>query len=133
MKMNALFLTLLVTLPGCKTINAIYEEDTGDMPVVAGPPPAADEAGPGAYAADGDVVFSDPSANHPVSLDDPIQPLPEPEPVAVRTYTIKNGDHYWKIAKEVYGDPMRMKDIEAANPGVDPKRLQIGDEILLPE
>jgi nucleoid-associated protein YgaU len=49
------------------------------------------------------------------------------------TYTIKKGDTFIKIAREVYGDPGRMKDIAAANPGVNPNKLRIGQTIVLPD
>lgn len=131
----ALFLATFVTLTGCKAVNDFYERDTGELQPVPGPPPAAVvEPAP----ADAEVEFSDPAANGPASVEgDPIEPMADPEPILepapVRTYTIKKGDNYWKIAKSVYGDPMKMIDIEKANPNVDPKKLQIGDEILLPE
>ncbi|MEM1446518.1 MAG: LysM peptidoglycan-binding domain-containing protein [Planctomycetota bacterium] len=52
---------------------------------------------------------------------------------APRTHTIVKGDNYWDLAKQYYGQGIRMKDIEAANPGIDPKKLQIGDTIVIPE
>ena len=66
---------------------------------------------------------------------------PEPKPVTPAvtppapggTYTIKKGDTFIKIAREVYGDPSRMKDIAAANPGVNPNKLKIGQTIVLPD
>jgi nucleoid-associated protein YgaU len=67
---------------------------------------------------------------------------PEPKPAtevmtppatAGGTYTIKKGDTFIKIAREVYGDPGRMKDIAAANPGVDPRKLKVGQTIILPD
>jgi nucleoid-associated protein YgaU len=67
---------------------------------------------------------------------------PEPKPAtgamtppatAGGTYTIKKGDTFIKIAREVYGDPSRMKDIAAANPGMDPRKLKVGQTIVLPD
>ncbi|MEM6853694.1 MAG: LysM domain-containing protein [Planctomycetota bacterium] len=125
---------LLVTV-GCQPVNRIYEQDTGEVAVVPGPPAA--DAG---MMAPEEVDFVEPMAasdeDAMLSAEvDAIEPLPEPEPepAPLQTYTIQKGDSYWKIAQTVYGDPMRMKDIEAANPDIDPKKLQIGDEIVLPE
>lgn len=138
MKPTALALfssAFLMSVTGCKAVSDFYEQDTGELQPVPGPPPAAVvEPAP----ADAEVQFSEPAANGPASVEaDPIEPMAQPEPMPVptpvRTYTIKKGDNYWKIAKEVYGDPMKMVDIEKANPDVDPKKLQIGDEIVLPE
>ncbi len=64
------------------------------------------------------------------------QPEPAfvPAPTAVsRTHTVVKGDSYWKIAKQYYGDPMRFKDIEAANPNKNPNKLQLGETIIIPE
>lgn len=127
---------LLVALVGCNQVNRIYKEDTGDMEAVPGPPPAdavAAQPMPGNEVEFEDSAATD-DADAVLSADtDAIEPLPEPEPAPLRTYTIQKNDSFWKIAKAVYGDPMRMKDIQEANPDVDPNKLQIGDEIVLPE
>ena len=131
----ALCLATAASLTGCNAVTRFYDQDTGELEPVPGPPPAAvAEPAP----ADAEVEFSQPAANGPASVGtDPIEPMGEPEviaePTPVRTYTIKKGDNFWKIAKDVYGDPMRMADIEKANPNINPKKLQIGDEIVLPE
>lgn len=131
-----LALGLTVALVGCKPVNSIYKQNTGDLAAVPGPPPATiAQPGSAAGSAGQEVTFIEPGTEDAVlaAETDAIEPLPEPVPVAeVRTYTVKKGDNYWKIAKAVYGDPMKMKDIEAANPGIDPKKLKIGDEIVLP-
>jgi nucleoid-associated protein YgaU len=62
----------------------------------------------------------------------PVTPAVTP-PVPGSTYTIKKGDTFIKIAREVYGDPSRMKDIAAANPGLDPRKLKVGQTIVLPD
>ncbi len=59
------------------------------------------------------------------------EPLP-PAPAANRTYTIRKGDSFWKIAQREYGSGQRWVDIAQANPSLDPKRLAIGTEIVLP-
>ena len=45
------------------------------------------------------------------------------------TYTIKSGDSLAKIAR---ANGVSLADLEAANPGVDPKRLKVGQKISLP-
>ncbi|MEO1237227.1 MAG: LysM peptidoglycan-binding domain-containing protein [Planctomycetota bacterium] len=122
-------LCLLATLAaaGCNQVNRIYEQDTGDLAPVPGPP-AADVAEPIAAADDsGTVEFVEPESI------DGIQPLPEDAPTPVRTYTVQKGDSFWKIAQSVYGSGARAADIAAANPGLDPQRLTIGTEIVLPD
>jgi len=132
------FSGLLLAAVGCQTVNRVYEQDTGEIAAVPGPP-AADA---GSITPSAEVEFVDDAtlidgadaqdAMLPGETET-IEPLPEPEPVPLQTYTIQKGDSFWKIAKSVYGDPTRIKDLEAANPGVDPKKLTIGDEIVLPE
>ena len=45
------------------------------------------------------------------------------------TYTIKTGDTLWGISQQ-YGIP--LDKILAANPGIVPEKLQIGQRINLP-
>ncbi|NLW86936.1 MAG: LysM peptidoglycan-binding domain-containing protein [Planctomycetes bacterium] len=69
------------------------------------------------------------------------QPLIDPRPVPVlaqptqpaqRTYVIQKGDTFMGIARKLYNNPARAKDIQAMNPTLDPRKLAIGQEILLP-
>jgi len=48
---------------------------------------------------------------------------------AQQTYTIKSGDSLSALSG---GDPSYLKLIEKANPNIDPKKLQLGQEIILP-
>ena len=63
----------------------------------------------------------------------PAQPpyVPPIEPVApaVSEYVVKGGDSFYSIAKE-YGTT--IKAIQDANPGVDSRRLKIGQKLVLP-
>lgn len=59
------------------------------------------------------------------------EPLPPAQP-ATRTYTIRKGDTLWAIATREYGNGQRWVDISSANPSVDPKKLVIGQQIVLP-
>ena len=51
-----------------------------------------------------------------------------------RSYTVVKGDSFWKIAKKMYpGDTKNGEDkIIAANPGLDPKKLKIGQVLVIP-
>ncbi len=59
----------------------------------------------------------------------PITPAPAPQ---ATIYTVKRGDSLWKIAKNHYGNALRWKEIAAANPNVNPNRLQLGQKLTLP-
>lgn len=56
-------------------------------------------------------------------------PVPRPRPCPGRTYTIQPGDTFFSIARR-FGTSVEA--LVAANPGVDPNRLQIGQVICLP-
>ncbi len=47
-------------------------------------------------------------------------------------YSIKSGDTFATIAKELYGESRYWTAIESANIGVDPKRLRVGQVINVP-
>jgi phage tail protein X len=51
------------------------------------------------------------------------------------TYTFKKGDSLWKIASRTYGaknvDAM-LNAIKAANPGLEPDRVKVGQKLVLP-
>lgn len=48
-------------------------------------------------------------------------------------YTIQPGDTPATIAAKVLGDASKVKLLMKANPGMDPKRLKVGQEIKLPK
>ena len=52
---------------------------------------------------------------------------------AAKTYTIKPGDSFSSIATALFGAEKHWIDIVDANPGVDPKRVRVGQVINLPE
>lgn len=45
---------------------------------------------------------------------------------------IQRGDTFGKLAKQFLGDANRWKEIADANPGVNPRSLQIGSEVQIP-
>lgn len=49
-----------------------------------------------------------------------------------RTIHVEKGDTLGSLAKEHLGRASRHQEIAALNPGIDPKRLQIGQRLLLP-
>ena len=62
------------------------------------------------------------------------EPLP-PAPVEAAAgggYTVVRGDTLSGIARRYYGNPSAWKRIAAANPGIDPNNLKVGQVLLLP-
>jgi 5'-nucleotidase len=88
---------------------AINQGNPGGVDTVPGPTGPGTASGPGVYEP---------------------EPLP-PQPVS-RTYTIRKGDTFWSIAQREYGNGQKWRDISAANPSVDPKKLAVGQQITLP-
>jgi LysM repeat protein len=57
-------------------------------------------------------------------------PPPTPPPTAtISEYVVKSGDSFYSIGK---AHNVSIKAIQDANPGVDPKRLQPGQKLVLP-
>ena len=69
---------------------------------------------------------------NPVVVAPPMPPDPIPAPPTAGTakeYTIVKGDYFEKIAK---ANGVTIAAIEKANPGVDPKKLKLGQKIQIP-
>lgn len=93
--------------------------------------PAPTSAPATVYVTPGPIVQS--TAQPPIVL--PARPivLPQaPAPARGGTYIVKRGDSLWLIAKKQYGSALRWKEIAAANPNINPKRLQVGQRLTLP-
>lgn len=62
----------------------------------------------------------------------PARPVPPAPGTIPRNYTVQSGDTFASIAAEFYGEERAWFAIAQANPSVDPKRLQVGQVIVLP-
>ena len=105
------------TLPRNTTYSAVVTTPA-DAPVLVVPSPRADEIS----VADFDLPVSAPS--------------PAPAPAAsggAQEHTIQKGDSFWKLAQRYYGSGARFQDIARANPDMDPKKLQVGQTLIIPE
>ncbi|MSR64642.1 MAG: LysM peptidoglycan-binding domain-containing protein [Verrucomicrobiae bacterium] len=70
-----------------------------------------------------------PLSAYPPSTPVPAPAAPVPAAPEVKTYTIKKGDTLGQVAKL---EGVSVSDLTSANPGVDPKKLKIGQEIHVP-
>ncbi|MEM9751957.1 MAG: LysM peptidoglycan-binding domain-containing protein [Planctomycetota bacterium] len=115
-----------VALVGCK---AKQDPTVERVP----PPPAqfgylepvsasATPVDPYAPAPQGDAVFV------------PVTPLDGRVDAAApgSNYTVQKGDTLWSIASRVYGNGQKHRDILAANPQVNPNRLLVGQNLVMP-
>jgi len=66
-----------------------------------------------------------------------ISPFSQPSAVAAnpvpRTYRVVSGDSLYSISERIYGNSRFVDEIQAANPNVNPRRLRVGQEIILPD
>ena len=74
-----------------------------------------------------------------VAPSQPIQPvaaapIADSAPVASAggTYTVQKGDTLYKLTREHYGDGKQWNKIAAANPGLSPSSLKVGQKIVIP-
>jgi nucleoid-associated protein YgaU len=73
-----------------------------------------------------------PTASPPAPVAPAMEPA-KPAAAAPGTYTIERGDTLAKIATKLYGDPKKWVAIAQANPGLNLKRLKVGQVINLPD
>ncbi|GAB4149551.1 MAG: hypothetical protein Fur0037_17840 [Planctomycetota bacterium] len=79
----------------------------------------------------------DPAKTNPKEASPPPSPAvenepPAPPPPATRTYKVVSGDILGTIAQKQLGSARYVDEILKLNPGLDPKNLKIGTEIVLP-
>ncbi len=118
-------------IQGCKRENPEAGNpppDTNNLPSLAMPatPPPDTNPPPSAMP----PVASNPPAVLPPVAPPPAAMTPPPEaPAAGTEYVVVQGDTLAKIAK-AHG--VSLKALEAANPGVDPKKLKIKQKLVIP-
>jgi LysM repeat protein len=70
------------------------------------------------------------ASNPPVAPPPVVVPAPAPAPQAAATeYVVVKGDSFAKIAKK---NGVSVKAIEAANPGIEPTKLKVGQKLSIP-
>jgi len=87
------------------------------------------------------VLHALPEGEAPVQAEPPRTQSPARQPVreevvgqaqGTHSYTVRPGDTLSEIALHELGSSRRWQEIVAANPGLDPGRLQVGKPIVLP-
>jgi peptidoglycan DL-endopeptidase LytF len=113
-------------------------------PALVQPQPGAPELGGAPYLADNGAVAtpetSVPSVPAPIAAPElapelPAQPVGAALPLnaTAATYKVQRGDTLSSIAKLKLGSAGRYPEILALNPGLDPKRLRVGQSLALPQ
>lgn len=73
-----------------------------------------------------------PTAVQPPTPIPPTPIPPTPTPAGPISHTISEGDTLARLAVEFLGDASRWPEIAAANPGMDPNKVHVGQEIFIP-
>jgi LysM repeat protein len=116
-------------IQGCKREAPVTDQtpavDTNPpaIDMSSNPPPAMDTNVPPPPAAPSNAVVTPPPPSPSVL------PPVEPAAAAAGTYEVVAGDTLAKIAKK---NGVTLKALEAANPGVDPKKLKIKQKLNVP-
>jgi LysM repeat protein len=129
-----------ILMVGCKDANKPQgngaSQDQTVLATPATPGPSADVAAPtGPATTPAPVVTPAPTlpvAGTPATVTIPapvIPPVVPPTPGVAKEYVIASGDLLSTIAKK---NGVSLKALEDANPGLDPKKLQIGKKLQIP-
>lgn len=128
MRFALLFITLLSLslMVGCKSgteTSSTLGKDTGVLDV-SHPTPSAEPAA--------QPIYDQPVVQTPVVQQVGYTPVQSTTPVVSgNSYTVKKGDTLSSIARAKYGSG-DWKKIAAANPGLDPNHIKVGQKINLP-
>jgi LysM repeat protein len=68
-------------------------------------------------------------SNTPPPMPPPPVAPPEPPAPVGQEYVVAKGDSFYSIAKKFH---VKIKDVEAANPGVTPAKLKVGQKLQVP-
>jgi nucleoid-associated protein YgaU len=91
-------------------------------------PPGPAYLPPGASPSASDSVVVEP----PVVTKTPPAAKAKAKPAAKGSYVVQHGDTLFHIAQVHYGEGKKWKQIVAANPGVTPATLKVGQKLVLP-
>lgn len=131
MTLAASILVMMGMVIGCES-----QQQAQMDPVPLPPPPDQ----PGMVAAEPEPVVFEPAPGQAPAPQPGMQagmrdhqPEPAPRPAGGgQTYTVQRGDTLWSIAQRHYGNGQRWQDIVAANPGLVPEKMRVGQQIILP-
>lgn len=114
---------LVLLMQGCKREQPQTTQETSSVFSDTNPPPVDLNDTNATY-----VTTTDTNTPPPLSQPVVVETTPLP-PAAASEYTILKGDTLSKIATEHH---TTVKALQAANPAVDPAKLQIGKKIVIP-
>jgi len=104
----------------------------GDFEVIEQPPVAPAQPETAANAPAQPEITVNPPAESAKGIAPPNAVAPS-APAGASSYTIASGDTLRGVAAKLFHDARRWREIAAANPGLDARRLRPGQVIKLPE
>jgi len=109
----------------------LQEELDRFMASARGTPPLTNRSGAAGSASRGvsQLALADPSPSVTQSNSTSTTRTPSSQPTSTRAHTVKAGDTPTLIARK-YG--IKLDTLMAANPGLNPKRLQVGQNLNIP-
>jgi nucleoid-associated protein YgaU len=108
---------------------SIARADVPRANVTADSPRAAEavDSGPGV------PIFDTPPVTRTPEFTRTPDPAPATRPSGKRSYTVRDGDSFYSIARAQYGNGAYAAQIQAANPNVHPQKLRANMTLVLPE
>jgi len=124
------FVAMGIVLGGCSSTNKTAAAPANDvLNVAAAPMPTAE---PVAAA----PMMATPISDAPIAMATPAPAvqtsLAPAASTGSRSYTVKKGDTLFSIAKNQMGSGRDWQKLVAANPGLDPHKLKVGQTITIP-
>lgn len=94
--------------------------------------PAATGTSASPLVFDADTTAQDPApAKHDSARHESVRQEARKKPQQ-QVHVVKRGEWLWNLAEHYLGDGSRWKEIAAANPGIDPDRLAVGQRLIIP-
>ena len=115
-----------IVLGGCSSTSKTAAAPQADVLNVAAAPTPAAEPVAATPISDAPIAMAAPA---PAPLTTTLNQSAEP---TSKTYTVKKGDTLFSIAKLQTGSGRNWQKLVSANPGLDPKKLKVGQTITIP-
>ncbi len=119
------FFVVVGLIVGCQSGKTTAKADTNPGVLDVAPAPAP-------IPANEPVAAAQPVSDvQPVSYTNTTPAAASPAP-AKQKYIVKKGDTLFSIAKTNYGSGKEWQKIASANPGIEPSKLRVGQQIVIP-
>jgi LysM repeat protein len=129
---NILLITPALMIQGCKREQPADTTGLPPAPDTTTNAPDTNTVPPALPAPTNSATGTNPMPQSQVAPAPQPEPAPveqTPAPTASQEYVVARGDSFYSIAKKF---SLKIKEIEAANPGVTPTKLKVGEKLQIP-